>query len=96
MAEQRDLFGSSLSPDEDVTVEHLSGMRYLDACLMESMRLFPPVPLVSRVLRDDLHVGGKLVPRSTVVVLFFYMMHRNPNVWEDPDQFRPERHLNQR
>ena len=56
------------------------------------MRLFPPVPVVSRTLKDDIdlgknlhsffykNLGGKIVPAGATVVINQYVVHRNPTV----------------
>lgn len=43
--------------DREVTLEDLKELKYLERCLKEAMRLFPPVPMVQRVLREDLKMG---------------------------------------
>ena len=57
------------------------------------MRLYPPVPSLSRTaLRDD--VAGKcVIPKGALVVISPYLLHRHRTLWNAPEQFRPERFL---
>jgi cytochrome P450 len=63
------------------------------AVLQESMRLYPPVPAVSRVaIRRD-EIDGVKVPAGTVLIILPYLMHRDPGVWANPEGFDPERFM---
>jgi cytochrome P450 len=89
--EQQEIFGECV--DADVTQEHLSRMKYLDACVKEALRFFPSVPIIGRRLEADIAVDGQLVPKDTTVIVFILGVHRNPFVWKDPEVFKPERFL---
>jgi cytochrome P450 family 135 len=66
---------------------------YLDATVNETLRVRPVVPIVVRVLQQDLEVGGMLLPAGTRVAPCVYLTNRNPSVYEEPKAFRPERFL---
>lgn len=66
---------------------------YLKACLEESMRLCPVVVHVTRVARQDLRIGGHEIPTHTKIFPSAYLAQRNPEVFPEPDRFRPERFL---
>jgi len=74
-----------------VTFEDLSGFKYTEQVLMESLRLFPPAPRIDRVALQDTVVGGYRIPRGAVVEIPIYTVHRDPKLYPDPDAFRPER-----
>jgi cytochrome P450 len=63
------------------------------ACLHEAMRLFPPVPAISRVSMRRDEVGGLRVPAGTVMVILPYLIHRDPQLWSNPEGFDPRRFL---
>lgn len=66
---------------------------YINAVINESMRLRPAAFMTDRMaLADDGH-GQWSYPKDTVVIPFFYGVHRSKDHWEDPDTFMPERFL---
>jgi cytochrome P450 len=58
---------------------------YLKYCIKESLRLFPPVCVVGRVLDQDTNITGHVMPKGTSVVLYIHTIHRHPDFWENPD-----------
>jgi cytochrome P450 len=66
---------------------------YMQAVVNETLRVRPVVPMVVRVLREPLRVGEHELPAGTRVVPSIYLTNRNPRVYEDPREFRPERFL---
>jgi cytochrome P450 len=67
--------------------------RYMTAVVDETLRVRPVVPIVVRMLRQELQVGGYSLPPGTRVVPSIYLTNRNPRVYGDPEEFRPERFL---
>lgn len=57
----------------------------------EALRLYPPVWGIDRAAVEDDVIGGHLVPAGSIVLLSQYLVHRNPEVWEEPNRFDPER-----
>jgi cytochrome P450 len=68
---------------------------YLDAIVKESLRLRPIIPLVARRLQEPMEIGGHLLPAQAVITPSVWLMHRRPDVYPDPEAFRPERFLDQ-
>jgi cytochrome P450 family 135 len=66
---------------------------YLDAAIKESLRLRPVVPIAARKLTAPLVVGGRRYEAGTVLMPCIFLLHRNPVVYDQPEQFRPERFL---
>ncbi len=69
------------------------GEEYMTAVVNETLRVRPVVPLVVRSLTEPLQVGRHLLPAGTRVVPSIYLTNRNPRVYEQPREFRPERFL---
>jgi len=74
------------------TLADLPQLRYTDLVLKEAMRLYPPAWIMSsRVAADDYTLGGFHVPRGTTVALSQWVTHRDPQLFDAPEQFLPER-----
>lgn len=96
--ELNDIFGDS---DRPATFQDTLEMKYLERCLMETLRLFPPVPIIARELKENLKLtGGKYtVPAGATVVITTFLLHRQESIYPnptkfDPDNFLPERQAN--
>jgi len=59
--------------------------------VQESMRLYPPVWLISRVATVDDEIDGFPVPAGALVCISPYLLHRHPEYWDDPERFDPDR-----
>jgi cytochrome P450 len=69
------------------------GGAYATAVVNETLRVRPVVPLVVRMLQQEMRVGAHTLPPGTRVVPCIYLTNRNSRVYEAPEQFRPERFL---
>jgi cytochrome P450 family 135 len=69
------------------------GDEYMTAVVNETLRVRPVVPLVVRMLTQELQVGRYRLPAGTRVVPSIYLTNRNPRVYDQPREFRPERFL---
>jgi cytochrome P450 len=67
---------------------------YLDAVGKETLRLRPVLPIVVRRLAEPRTIGGFDLPAGADVAPCIYLVHHRPDVYPDPDAFRPERFLN--
>lgn len=69
------------------------GTEYLDAVIAETLRLRPVLAIVVRRLKDDLEVGEYLLPKGAAVIPSIYLMHRDPDIYPNPEAFEPERFI---
>jgi cytochrome P450 len=75
---------------------HIDRLVLVQQVLKESMRLYPPVPMMSRQCVSATRLGGHDIAPGTTVVMPIYAIHRHARRWEDPDAFDPERFAPQR
>jgi cytochrome P450 len=68
---------------------------YITAVINEGMRLFPAAWMTERVALKDDTFGTYSFPAGTIIIPFFYGLHRDPAIWEDANQFKPDRFLTQ-
>nr|ALX81393.1 cytochrome P450 [Liposcelis entomophila] len=86
--EQLSIFGDS---DRLPTFADIQEMKYLEKVVKEAQRLFPSIPLIGRLISEDLELpGGYLVPKGAEIILLTWGLHRDPRVWKNPEQFDPE------
>ena len=71
----------------------LGQLTYTRAVISETLRLYPPVHMIGREASRSFSVGGVKVRKGDQVVAAPYLMHRNPDLYENPDEFMPERFL---
>ena len=57
------------------------------------MRLYPPFWMIDRVALDKDEICGVEIPVGTTVVPYIYGVHRNADVWNNPDRFDPSRFI---
>ena len=66
----------------------------MERCIKESLRLYPSVFFISRNLGEDvITTTGHLLPKDTHVFIYIYELHRNPDIYPDPEKFDPDRFL---
>ena len=75
------------------TLEDMDRLVYAKAVIEETLRLYPPVPLLGREAQCPEHLDGKPVTEGSLVVVAPWLLHRNAHLWARPDDFVPERFL---
>lgn len=73
------------------TGDNIEAVRFARQTVQEAMRIYPPVPLFTREAVDDDVLGRYEVPGGTSLLISQFLTHRDPDIWEDPLAFRPER-----
>ncbi|WCJ34930.1 Cytochrome P450 82A3 [Euphorbia peplus] len=80
-----------------VQVEDVEKLDYLHAVIKESFRLNSPGPIaVPKDVTEDCYVSGYFIPKGTRLFINVWKLHRDPNIWSNPDEFVPERFLNEK
>lgn len=79
--------------DRAPTVDDLDALPYTAATVTESMRLYPPAWAVSRKPLVDVEIDGRTIPAESEILMSQWVVHRDPQWFDDPDRFVPERWL---
>ncbi|XP_049841919.1 cytochrome P450 4C1-like [Schistocerca gregaria] len=96
--ELRDVFGEGDDYLRAASLADLHSLRVLESIIKEMLRLFPTVPVISRMASEDLRLprGQVLVPKGTVLLLVPGITQRLPQFYPDPLRFDPSRFLDGR
>ncbi|XP_004290943.1 PREDICTED: cytochrome P450 81D11-like [Fragaria vesca subsp. vesca] len=68
----------------------LANLPYLHCIIRETLRMYPPATILHESSEDST-VGGFNVPRGTMLIMNAWAIHHDPKLWEQPEQFKPER-----
>ena len=71
----------------------LSNLPYLQAVMKEGQRLHPHSPMLVRNATKGCKIGGYYIPQNTTMLINTYAMMIDPDSWENPDKFQPERFM---
>ncbi|KAL0100497.1 hypothetical protein PUN28_019659 [Cardiocondyla obscurior] len=87
-----EIFGDS---DRPATFQDTLEMKYLERCLMETLRMYPPVPVIARTINTDLKLatGNYTIPAGATVIVTTFKMHRQPHIYPNPEVFNPDNFL---
>lgn len=83
---------NNIGHDNLVDESDVSKLPYIQCIVNETLRLFPIGPIIPpHMSSEDCVVGGFDIPRGTMLLANAWALQRDPNVWDDPTSFRPER-----
>nr|VDC94392.1 unnamed protein product [Brassica oleracea] len=75
----------------------IRNLKYLQAIVKETHRLYPPAPLTGiREAREDCLLGEYHVKRGSRLLVNIWKLHRDPKIWHDPETFKPERFMEEK
>ncbi|XP_060029337.1 cytochrome P450 3A12-like isoform X2 [Erinaceus europaeus] len=80
-------FPNQAAPTYDAVMQ----MEYLDMVVNETLRLYPIAGRLERVCKKDVEISGVLIPKGTVVMMPLFVLHKDPSLWTEPEEFHPER-----
>ncbi|XP_072457306.1 cytochrome P450 4F2-like isoform X2 [Notamacropus eugenii] len=77
---------------EEIEWDDLAQMPFLTMCIKESLRLHPPVGMVSRYCTKDIQLpDGRIIPKGNICLISILGTHYNPSVWPNPEVYDPNR-----
>ncbi|KAB0799097.1 hypothetical protein PPYR_06977 [Photinus pyralis] len=90
-----EIFGDSARP---ATFSDTLEMKYLERCLLETLRLYPPVPFIARKINEPVKLvsGDYILPPGCTVVVAPIMIHRREDIYPNPNQYNPDNFLPER
>lgn len=79
--------------DGKITYEALNEMTYLEQCINESLRKFPPAASLIRTVSKDYNVPDTkiVLPKGMATLISVYGIHHDPLIYEEPERFDPDR-----
>ncbi|CAN6449347.1 unnamed protein product [Victoria cruziana] len=88
---------SHIGRERQAEESDIKNLPYLQAVLKESMRLYPAAPmLVAHQSMEPIRLGGYDIPPGTTLFVNNWKILRDPMLWTDPEEFKPERFLTSR
>ncbi len=79
-----------------IKAEHLDDLVVTRRVLKESMRLYPPAPVLGRMTTKPVELGGQTFTAGAILVIPVWAIQRHRALWDDPDRFDPDRFLPER
>lgn len=83
----------AVAGDALIEAQHVPKLAVTQRVLKESMRLYPPAPVIAREPAQTLSLGGFDIPPGSQIIVPIFAIHRHRKLWTDPDLFDPDRFL---
>jgi cytochrome P450 len=77
----------------NLNAEHYEQLAFTRRALAESMRLYPPVWVLARTLKQACSIGDYIAPQGSILFASQYLLHRDARFFAEPDAFHPDRFL---
>lgn len=95
MSRVKDELQQTIGRRKLIKEEDIAHLPYLQAIVKETLRVHPPAPLLlPRKTLEEVELWDYKIPKGAQVVINAWAISRDPNTWDDPSSFKPERFLN--
>ena len=78
------------SSDQEISLEDLNRMKYLEQCIKEALRMFPVVPIIGREIQEETNINGYILPKGVTAMISPFAVHRDKRYYKNPDKFDPD------
>ncbi|MEC7763601.1 MAG: cytochrome P450 [Pseudomonadota bacterium] len=78
------------------TLADVPKLKYTRAIIDETLRLYPPVPILGRQAREADKIGNYEIDAKSLILVIPWLLHRHKDFWDRPHNFEPERFLDKR
>ena len=83
----------AICPSGNIKYDQLTELKLTQAVIDETMRLYPPAPMLNRQCHEDVVISGREIKAGDNFLLCNYVMHRTERLWDNPLAFDPDRFL---
>ncbi|KAL7144837.1 hypothetical protein ABFS83_07G038900 [Erythranthe nasuta] len=81
-----------LGDKKDISSDDISKLKIVTMIVNETLRLYPPIMEISRLIAEDIQVGEKIIPKGAMVTFPILVFHRSTEIWgPDAAEFKPDR-----
>ncbi|XP_077975714.1 cytochrome P450 3A29-like isoform X1 [Styela clava] len=77
--------------DGNLDYDSVNELNFLELCINESIRLYPPIAKTTRVAKKEINIHGLTIPAGMLMVMPIHALCHDPEYWDDPMEFKPER-----
>nr|XP_003229614.2 PREDICTED: cytochrome P450 3A9 [Anolis carolinensis] len=88
----QDEIDAALPNKAPLVYETVMQMEYLDMTVSELLRMYPLGGRIDRTCKKDVEINGITIPKGVSVMIPAHVLHFDPDLWEQPEEFRPERY----
>ena len=82
-----------VSGEDDITYSDIDKLIFTRAVIDETMRLYPPAPMLNRECHEETEILGRKIEAGDTFLLCNYVMHRTERLWANPNAFDPDRFI---
>ncbi|KAI0125397.1 cytochrome P450 3A17 [Xylariales sp. AK1849] len=84
---------AAFASEEEISLKSSAQLPYLQACLEEALRIYPPASETPPRVSPGEYVDGRFVAKGTIISIYQWATHHSPRNFSDPESFVPERWL---